>query len=295
MKTQNKIIIASLILAIYLISFASALTISSVKSSPNEISPGEKVDVMLRIENNQNNDATDVKVSLNLNGNLQVPAAPFFPYQSSNEAAIEKITEDSSKEVDFELIADSTAESGIYKIPVTITYTMNSLIKTDEGVISLIINAKPNIVTSVDTSFLIKGQNNKLTLKVVNSGLGNAKFLSIKLNSVSGARVIGQNNVYIGNLDSDDFDTADFNIFVNENAPSLLTIDADISYKDSRNNEIIQDETITARAYTQKEATSLGLITANNTLFIVIGIVFIVILFFIYRAIRRRKRKQVAE
>ena len=58
MKTQNKIIIASLILAIYLISFASALTISSVKSSPNEISPGEKVDVMLRIENNQNNDAS---------------------------------------------------------------------------------------------------------------------------------------------------------------------------------------------------------------------------------------------
>ena len=118
------------------------------------------------------------------------------------------------------------------------------------------------------------------------------------LDTLGKAEKIGKkylNNVYIGNLDSDDFDTADFNIFVNENAPSLLTIDADISYKDSRNNEIIQDETITARAYTQKEATSLGLITANNTLFIVIGIVFIVILFFIYRAIRRRKRKQVAE
>ncbi|MEK6820744.1 MAG: hypothetical protein AABX71_03470, partial [Nanoarchaeota archaeon] len=83
-------ILSALILGIILLNLASALTITSVSSNPDEVQPGEKVSLSIEIENNLDIDVTDVVVSLNLNGDVQknIPAAPFSPYQSSSEIKI---------------------------------------------------------------------------------------------------------------------------------------------------------------------------------------------------------------
>lgn len=286
MKTK---ILSLIIVSMFLINLVSALTITSVSSNPSEIKPGEKVSLSLLVENNLGEDVEDVSISLILD-NL-----PFAPYQSSNEVSYDDIKEDREKEANFLLIADSDADSGTYKIPVKMSYYLNEKEET-EGVISLIINAQAEIDISVDEAILIKGKNAELTVKIVNSGLGNARLLSLKLKPTIGIRIIGSDNVYIGDIDSDDFDTAEFKVAISENAPSTINIPVELKYRDSRNNEVKESKNLEVRTYTEKQAVQLGLIKKSNTIIIVVGIIVFIVLFIIYRRIRKaRKRKKEIE
>jgi len=283
-----KVKIMSIILGILLISLVSALTIQNVDIEPTEIAPGEKVAVSLDIENNLGEDAEDVTISLDLTD------VPFAPYLSSNEESFDDIKDDKNKEVNFKLIAESGAESGVYKIPVKISYTLDGEEKSKQGTISLIINAQPNI-SVVGESVLIKGENKELIIKVINSGLGEAKLLSLKLKNTIGLEVIGSNSAYIGDIDSDDFDTAEFKVRINENAPSSISLPVEINYRDSRNKEVTEIKNLVLRVYTEKQAVSLGLIKKSRTISVIIGIVVLIILFFVYRKIKKALNKKIRE
>ena len=286
---QIAITMIALLIVVQIISLASALTITSVSSSPSEIAPGESVSVRLTVENNLNNDIENVVVSLDLTN------VPFAPYQSSNQVTFSKIKEDNDREASFNLISFANAESGTYKIPVKMSYTYNDEIKTDDGIISLIINAKPIIDISAENSVLIKGKSDTLSIKIVNSGLGGLKFLNVQINSASGLKVVSSDNVYIGNIDSDDFDTAEFEIFVNADASSNINLPVEISYRDSRNNEITENKNLILRTYTNEEAIQLGLVQKSNTLTYVGVVVGLIVIYLIYRGIKKRRKRKALE
>jgi hypothetical protein len=301
-KIKNKfwiLLIAIFITQLYLV---SSLTISSVNTNPNEVQPGEKFSLDLKIENNLEDDVENVVVSLNLNavispttGQVISSAPPFAPYQSSSEVIIEDINGEDDEKASFDLIAFSDAVSGTYNIPIQVSYKLNNGTKVPSeslGVVSVIVNAKPQIDVSSEGGVLIKGTNGKISIKIVNSGLGNAKFLSISLNQISGMRITGSNKVYIGNIDSNDFDTADFNVFVNADAPSLINLPVQLTYTDSRNNEITENKIVSINTYTTKEATDLGLIGRNNTFVIILSVVGVLVLFLIYRRIRKKNKSK---
>ncbi|MDD5700020.1 MAG: hypothetical protein PHH00_02390 [Candidatus Nanoarchaeia archaeon] len=287
MKTKFLILLTAIfIMQIYLV---SALTIGSVTSNPAEVQPGEEFTLGLKIENNLNQDVKDVVVSLVLN--TASNTIPFAPYQSSNEVRIDKIKSDDDEKATFDLTAFSDAVSGTYMIPVTVSYVLNnSGNATTEslGLVSVIINAKPRMDISLEDSVLIKGTRSNLKIRIVNSGLGDAKFLSITLGQSSRIQITGSDKVYIGNIDSNDFDTADFNIFVNANAPSSISLPVEITYSDSGNNQITETETLLAGTYTQKEAIDMGLVSKNNTFLIIISVAGALVLFLVYRRIRKR-------
>jgi len=289
MKAKLLLIITAIIMAgISLLNLASALTITSVTSNPQEIQPGEKVSLDLEIENNLNDDVTDVTISLDLKD------VPFAPYQSSSDISYDEIREDRSKNVEFELIANSDAESGTYKIPVKISYILNNEEKESSGLVSLLVHAEPKLEISLEDSVLIKGKNNDLRVKIVNSGLGNAKFLNVKIKEVSGLKLLSASSVYLGNLDSDDFDSAEFKVFISEQA-GIINLPVTLTYTDARNNKIGEDLSLQLKTYTEKQAVELGLIKKSNTAIIVSGIIIIVILFFVYRGIRRKLKKKKLE
>jgi len=291
MKTKFLILFAAIfIVQIYM---ASALTIRSATSNPSEVQPGERFSLNLKIENNLNEDVEDIVVNLVLSSGQTV--IPFAPYQSSNEVRIDDIAEDDKENADFDLMTFSDATSGTYTIPVQVSYTLSNGTRVSNenlGIVSVIINAKPKIGPSLEDSILIKGTTGKITIKIVNSGLGDSKFLSVSLNSVSGIQTTSSSSVYIGNIDSNDFDTVDFNVFVNANAPSTINLPVKITYTDSQNNPLTQDNTILIKTYTVKEAKSLGLISGGSNAFIIILIISIVIIFFVYRSVRKRRRSK---
>lgn len=299
MKKATKILLitaAIIIASVVLVNLASALTITSVSSSPGEIQPGGKVSLDLTIRNNLDDDVENVVISLVLNDPKN--PLPFAPYQSSNEVRFSSLDSDDEKDASFDLIAFSNAASGTYLIPVQIDYTLtdNETKAEDTGLVSVIVNAKPEIDISSEGAALIKGQAGKITIKVVNSGLGNAQFLTINLSPAAGLQLTSSSSVYIGNIDSNDFDSADFNVFVSPTASSSISLPVQVAYTDSRNNPLKENENLVVRAYTIKEAQSLGLKSSSSGIFIVIVFVIIAIaLYFVYRSVRRRLKKRKLE
>jgi len=292
MKKKLLIILTALFIA--QICLASALTISSVSTDPSEVQPGEKVTLKLTIDNDLNQDIENVVVTINA---TSTSAIPFAPYQSSNEERIDEIGEEDKEKVSFDLIALSNAESGTYTIPVTITYTLSDDDEEGEpytGLVSIIINAKPNIEISSQGSALIKGTSGKITLKIVNSGLGESKFMNVQISKVNGISLTSSDNVYIGNIDSNDFDSADFEVFVDSNSPSTINLPVEITYTDSRNNQITENKIISVKAYTRKEAESLGLSSGSSTSWLIIGVIALVIVYVIYRRIKKKRKNKLS-
>jgi len=290
MKIKFLVLFAAILVAqVYL---ASALTISSSTTNPSEIQPGDHFSLSLKVENTLNEDIENIIVSLNLNAQL-----PLAPYQSSNQVQIDRINAGDDETANFELSALSNGISGTYLVPVQISYTIrNGANRTNVpnenlGVVSIVVNAKPQIGISSE-SILIKGAEGKASLKIVNSGLGNAKFLSVGLSDISAMQITSSNQVYIGNIDSNDFDTADFSVFVSPTASSSVNIPVQLNYTDSGNNQITETRIISINAYTREEAVKLGLVAKNNTFVIVISIVVVLALFLIYRRIRKKNRNK---
>lgn len=306
MKTQTKIIIALVILAIYLLSMlglASALTISSVSTSPSEVEPGKTVDITIRLENDGNEDIEDVSVSLIFKelikdsfGNVvSVNEVPFAPFDSSSEVSFDEIIEDKSKEAEFGIIALSDTKSGVYKIPLQITYTENSNTKTKSSLISITVNSKPIIDVQPADSLLIKGQEGKIDVKIVNKGLSDIKFLEVEIGNSGAFSLTSSSKVYIGDLDSNDFDTAEFQAFFKENSPTNLNVPIKIIYKDTFNKEYTEDFIIPVKVYSQQDAINFGLIAKSNTTTYVIVVVVLIIIWFVYRRIKKRRKMKKVE
>ncbi|MFA5173841.1 MAG: CARDB domain-containing protein [Candidatus Pacearchaeota archaeon] len=301
MNKTLKIIMAVLILGLYVISMiamASALTISDVTINPDEIEPGKTSKISLTLENEGDNDLTDVSVNLILDSTqlgtqtgITQFSLPFAPV-SSSEYGIDEIKEGDDETAKFEISALSNAASGTYKIPVVISYREEDVVKTKSSLISLSINSKPILGISSDTGLLLKGQENPINIKVTNKGLADVKFLEIDLGTSTYYSIIGSGSSYIGDVDSDDFDSAEFSILFKETAPSLISMPVTIKYRDALNNQYTENTNLQLRVYTNEEAIQAGLIKKSNT-FLYIGVVLVlIVIYLIYRRIKKRRNNK---
>ena len=278
--------ILGILLIIHLIVLANALTISNVQSTPEEVAPGETVKLTLEIENEIGEDVTNVAVNLDLTN------VPFAPYKSSTDATLEGIDDGEDETVLFDLVALSDAESKVYKIPVAISYIIDdgsNLTTKKTSAISLSVIAKPILIVDSQAN-LIKGKNNQLNIEITNAGLTKAKLLTINIKDVAGIKLLGSKSVYIGDIESDDFSDATFDVFVYNDASSKINLPVELIYRDAKNQVQTDEFNLDLRAYSKDEAVQLGLIPKDNTLIYGLVIVVLLILFFGYRAIRKRRR-----
>lgn len=283
MKTKT---ITTIILGILLLGLAniSALTISDVSTSPNQVAPGADIDLIIEIENNLGDKAEDIEISLDLSN---VPLAP----RESSEKYLDKLKDDDEESFKFSLIAEADAEAGIYKIPVTIKYTIDDEEKTEKTknfTVSVNINARPDFIISAEGLFL-KNQKNELEIQIINIGLSKAKLLEIELQPSGAYEILSSNRVYIGDLDSDDFDVAKFDIFLK--GAGVVSFPLKLRYRDAANKQFSDSEVVSIKVYSQKEAAGLGLIEKSNVrlyFYIALGVV---VVWFFWR--RHKKRKKI--
>lgn len=289
-----KKIITILMLGIYLFSLigiANALTINSVSTSPSEVSPGGKSTISIGIKNNDDFDIEDVSVALDFSN------VPFAPYNSGSDYTINELLEGKTKTAQFDVIALNNAVSGIYKIPVKIEYreldqadgTPN---KVKTSLISIMINSEPILDVSAEDGLLLKNQKNKISVRIVNKGLSDVKFLEIEGQGSTSSNILSQSKIYVGDVDSNDFQTAEFEVFFSQTSGNSVTIPFTITYKDISNKEYSETYDVVFKVYSNEQAVQLGLVQKSFTGIIVLVVVILVILFFIIRTIiRRRKAK----
>jgi len=276
------IILMTLIFGI--LSSVSALTIKNVASTPNEVAPGQVVSISLDLKNNFDYDLANVIVKIDLTN------APFAPYQSSSEKYQDEIQDDDSESFNFELVALPETASGIYKIPVVITYVDdNDDTQTKTETISLVVNSKPELQVSVDDGTLIKGQENELNIKLVNSGLADVKFLYVNPSDNGGLRFTSEKEQYLGNIDSNDFDSVKYRVYINPSASNLISLPVVLKYRDATNKEFTETQTIFIKTYSLSEAQDLGLVAKSRT-GLYVGIIIVILGYWFYRRWKKKRK-----
>jgi hypothetical protein len=175
--------------------------------------------------------AKDVTAKLNLN-------APFTALKTS-EKYLGKIEAKETKDARFEILVDSEAEKRAYEIPLKIEYYDASGNKqVIEKSIGIEISGTPEISIALESSDpFMSGSKGKVSINVINEGFTNIKFLSLKLLPTQKYKVISRDEVYIGNLDSDDSDSEEFEIQLARNVKEgKIYLLAEIKYKEEWSN-----------------------------------------------------------
>ncbi len=289
MKNLIKISIAVLILGVYLfgvLGMASALVVDAVSTNPSEIEPGQSSIIEIELENDGEEDIEDVNVVLDLNN------VPFAPFESSSGDFIDEIDEDDSETARFKIIALNDAETGIYKIPISISYKKDGETKDLNSLISVKVDSEPVLGVSIQNELLLKGERNVLEIEIVNKGLSDIRFVEVELRDSVYRNILSQKNIYLGDLDSDDFDNVEFNVFYKDNVPERTNIYVELKYRDNSNKEYSEEFSVPVEVYSHEKAVELGLIPSSRTnVYIGIGIL-VVVVFLIWRYFRKKAKKK---
>lgn len=269
---------ASLVLTFLLISIASAITINSVETTT--LAPGEEATIRIEIENNLNDLAEDITFSLHFTG------LPFIPIGNS-EYSINELDEDEDDDFTFRIKASQDIVPGDYEIPYTLQYSINGVEKPErKGSIGITVEADPELSYTISTETPVQDMQGQITLRIVNKGLADAKFVNVKI-LPQGFTLMSDREVYIGTIDSDDFETAAFDVIFNEVTPTLI---ATVEYRNFNNEKITKNVNLPFEVYTKEDAIKAGIIKPSYTLYYIIAIVVIIILIIIWRSIRKRRR-----
>ncbi len=289
MKNKPILVICMILISLNLV---AAISITDVSSSPNEVAPGEVVEITIEIENIFNYDVENLNLKLDLSGEN----VPFAPYQSSSERFLDELDDGDEEDFKFKLISLPETSTGIYKIPVLITYEYeegNSTLPDEKSeLISITINSEPELKVSLDDSIvLIRKKENSFTLKIINSGLADVKFLYVVVGDVSGLKFLNEKEQYIGDIDSDDFDNAEYKVIVDADVTNSISLPITLKFMDSTNKEFSETTNLVLNTYSHKEAIELGLVDKPKVLLPIL-VSLLITGYIVYRILKKRKLKK---
>jgi hypothetical protein len=271
------------------------VSIEDVTLEPEQISPGKQAKLTLNIQNNEDTLIKDIRVNLGILTKIVTTTVttnelPITPVGSTNEKTIRNIAAHKSEEVVFDLIADADAISKIYKLPITISYIDN--VGTNYSKIyytSLIVGEEPDLVGSIDSSEIISsGKAGTISLRFTNKGSSDVKFLYAELMQSENYDIISEPTYYIGNIDSDDYESADFNIYVKKTKDESIQIPLRLEYRDSNNKQFKKDAILNLKIYSNSKAQKYGLVPASSPL---PGLIVLIVILFLVRWYVKKKKK----
>src|SRR3989344_4774689 len=174
MKTINKIFTLTLLLVLTL-NFSSAVIINNVDAET--FSPGKEGTLRIEIKNILKDNVKEVSLVLNF-ANL-----PFISVGTS-EQSTDEIRDNDEETFVYRLKAAQNIVPGDYEIPYTLKYTSDAtdakeVIRT--GSIGISVRANPILVPSISTENPVRGQKGQVSLRIVNKGFSDARFVSIKV------------------------------------------------------------------------------------------------------------------
>ncbi|MCD6403272.1 MAG: COG1361 S-layer family protein [Candidatus Aenigmarchaeota archaeon] len=199
------------------------------------VSLGHEFTLSIRIKNVGKGDAKDVVLSIDTS-NL-----PFIPIKRSSELYLGDLERNEMRDVSFDFIVNDDADIKAYQIPLTLTYSDNqgNLYETDK-MIGIKVMGKAELIKSIDEVEYVPEKGMwRVSFLVANKGVDTAKYLTARL---KGLKTM-PSEVYIGNIDPDDYETVEFEIPFEELATGVYNVSLVLEYKDSYNNAHIEEKT----------------------------------------------------
>jgi len=255
----------------------SLLSVTDV--SPSSLSPGESATLKMTIENSGDFEAETVVVSWTDTTNTILPVG------TGNTKTIGDIDTGNDEKVEFDITTDSSAAPGLYQLAITMKYTANGTLVTQE--------ASAGIKIGGDTDFEVLLSDvdlGKVSLSILNVGSNPAKSVTVELPKQEGYEPIGSAAISLGKVASDDYVVVPFDIKVKDSTKDLKI---KITYTDTDGDRKTISETIELEKYQIDTITGANLPEPTNSLAKwgpVLGVAALIV-FGIY-FYKRRKRKK---
>ena len=268
----------------------AVLDISSIETSSEILTPGEILNVEYTIRNLADSLLKDIKFKLELGDD----DLPFAPYLTSSERRVAQLNTGYQSTFDFDVISSPNAETGLYKIPVNITYSdENGNVYDYEDWLAVQIGISPILNTYIKKTDIIKdGQYGDVTLEIANSGISDVKSLELELIESADYQLLSTSDYfYIGDLDADDTESEEINIYVAE-GKTEVNIPIKLTYSDPNNQEYQQNFYLDVTLYSEEELKKFGFVSNGgfNPWYLLILVVIAGIVFYF---IKKRKKKKV--
>ncbi|MFA7708165.1 MAG: hypothetical protein WCX73_04395 [Candidatus Pacearchaeota archaeon] len=270
-----------------------AIRVQSIETVPSQIAPGGSGVLKMRLINNAKFYLDDLIVELNLPAGITV-------LNDVNNVKRSRLNPLEPVDIVFNIIVSPETTEGVYDASTKFSYVsylsaLNAQYpnvgeeKTENNTFSIIVKDTPKIFEIIESTTIYKGNYlGEVSVKLVNNGVGNIKFLTIELLNSEDYDILSEEKKYIGDLDSDDFDSADFRIRVNNKEnPNLLL---KLTYKDALNQDYNEDIPLVLDIKTAEE---LGIATNGTSKTIGILIILGIIGYLVYRRFRKKKKRVI--
>ena len=263
------------------------LEVMDVVAEPEQIRPGEMSDISIMIGNIGNSLIKDIRATLDLG------AKPLAPVGSTNEKALLYLEPGKNANIDFTLIAKGDAEADIYQVPLYLEYVDELGTKySRNNTIGLTLGGAPDLEVVIDeTTIYSAGSTGEVTIKFVNKGATDIRFLNMRLKESADYLIRSNEEEYLGNIDSDDYETAEFTLNVNGRDKKKVLLPVEIEYRDANNKGYSENIDLEIRLYSESEARDLGLKQGNNLVGIAVVVLIVAAGLFFYIRHRRKKKK----
>lgn len=247
------------------------LNIKEIRTDPEMISPGKEATLLFTLENQADSAMKDIDLKLNLPDEIA-------PSGEVAEKKLRMIESGAVSDMIFLIKAMPDTEGGIYKIPFTMTYTDNlGTAYTQEGIIPVEVSSNPDLIFTIDSTELSRSSKlGEVEIQIVNRGLTNLKFVTLEILDSDYFKLLSEDTVYIGDIDSDDFGTATFKL------SARTSRDFDIPLKlyarDAVNNDYTQTVNVRLKMLSDSE---MGKKSPFGMIITLIIIIFIALMAFI--------------
>jgi hypothetical protein len=285
----------------------ATLGIESITTSPSMLEPGKEGTVRIAVKNLADSSLRQVSVKLDLTLATLASASgstsaglsslldvlPFANVGSGTEKRVGVIYPGEQTFFEYDLVVYPDAASRVYKIPVIITFfDEQGEAYTKSDIVGIIVGSKPELEVVLDSYDITQpGTSGRVSFKFINKGVSDIKFVTARIGSDDDHKVLSADMDYVGNIDSDDFQTSDFRIYVEPTAGEKVTLPVEVTYKDSNNNDYTKKADLIMNLYTKQQAQQLGIQKQSTWPYVIMVIVIIVAGIFVYRAYRRRNGK----
>ncbi len=257
----------------------AVLDITSITFDPEQIAPGETAKVSILVKNLADSLLKDIKFKLNFADS----SLPLAPYQSSSERRLSQLKSGYQNSLTFGIIAKPDATPGLYKIPVNITYNdEQGTSYSINDLLAVTVGETPNLkVYLKKSSVLQENKAGKVTIEIANAGSSDVKFLEMTLLPSEDYQLISTTNYYyFGDVDSDDTESEEIDVFINKNVDTLI-LPIKLKYSDANNKPFQQQYDLQLQLYSTSELKKFGILASSKAglyvllfILLVAGIVF---------------------
>jgi hypothetical protein len=265
------------------LNFGHVLSVDNVRTEPEALIPGQPGKLIVTMTDKGNFKLVDLRVELTLPAELAL-------YNDVNKRNIANILPLQTRELTYNVIALPGTDEGIYKGDISIEY-LNHIgdENTETNDIGIIVKGNPRIYALIDSSEINKKQGTgEINIEFVNNEIADIKFLTVELMESQDYRILSPAKQYIGDLDSDDFESIDYELNVDITKDKVV-LPLKISYKDKLNNDYNEEVELWLYVLSAADAG----VKSNNTSYIVVVIIIVIIVgYIVYRRITKKKRKE---